>query len=152
MLKNKILIAEFITPSEAIDLRSRILRPGQPIENCIYDGDNLNSSFHLGVRLNENQIICNGTFIQQPHKFFKSSVIPYRLRGMATDSQFQKQGLGSLIINTALKIIKDKQGDLLWFNARTSAEIFYSKLGFCSTEEIFDIPLAGPHKVMYKWL
>lgn len=144
--------AEIISAAETIDLRSRILRPGQPIEICHYPGDDLPSSFHLGIRNEKGQVICNGTFVQQPHEYFSEAVLPYRLRGMATDTIFQGQGLGSIVIHKALHILTEKRCDLFWFNARTSAEKFYSKLGFEVIGDIFDIPLAGPHKVMYKWL
>ena len=147
-----ILSVEMIQPHEAIDLRSRILRPGQPIENCIYEGDQDSSSFHLGIRNQDLKIICNGTFVKQQSDLFPTAKMAYRLRGMATDHLFQKQGFGSKVIEKAQQILKQKNADLLWFNARTSAELFYSKLGFSADPNIFDIPLAGPHKVMYKWL
>ncbi len=140
-----------ISAADTIDLRSRILRPGQPIELCKYPEDEFSSTFHLGA-LEKNKIICNGTFIQQPHEKFPKAQLPYRLRGMATDSSRQRQGLGSIIIDQALIELSKLGCDLLWFNARTTAEIFYEKLGFLAMPEVFDIPLIGPHKVMYKWL
>jgi GNAT superfamily N-acetyltransferase len=143
---------ELISPNETIDLRSRILRPGQSVLLCQYIEDEADSSFHLGIRGARGEIICNGTFIQQHHELFGSSIRPYRLRGMATEPLFQKQGLGSLVIDRAYEILEQKKSDLLWFNARTSAEIFYLKLGFSVIGDIFEIPTIGPHKVMYKWL
>lgn len=150
---------EFISADQALDLRTRILRPNQAIENCMYKGDHLPSSFHLGVLLDGNdesrttdKILSNGSFIQEAHAEFPSAKNAYRLRGMATDTQFQKQGLGKLIIESALIELKKRNCDLLWFNARTSAESFYKKFGFVAIENIFEIPLAGPHKLMYKWL
>lgn len=139
---------QFISAQETIDLRSRILRPGQKLELCHYPEDNLISSFHLGIKLGD-RIVCNGTFLQQGHKHFLDARHPYRLRGMATDFDFQKKGLGAQLIARALVELKQKNCDLLWFNARTSAEGFYKKLGFTAVEEIFDIPTIGPHKVMF---
>lgn len=141
----------FISTEETLDLRSRILRPGQPIENCQYPADDENLTFHLGVVI-DAKIVSNGTFIQQQSTLpsLVNAKLPYRLRGMATENGFQRQGLGKLIIETALVELQKRNCDLLWFNARVSAEEFYKKLGFISIEDIFDIPLAGPHKVMYK--
>lgn len=144
--------ADFISANSTIDLRTRVLRPGQPIELCHYPEDNLASTFHVGVMNQKGQVICNGTFMQQTHEHFPEAKLPYRLRGMATDPLFQKQGLGSLVIHKALAILNEKKSDLLWFNARISAEEFYTKLGFKPIGEIFEIPSVGPHKVMYKWL
>ena len=144
-------VVKKISALETIDLRSRILRPSQAIELCHYAEDDFASSFHLGIFQNE-KIISNGTFLQQAYDKFPQAKVPYRLRGMATDPLFQRQGLGSLIIAQALEELKTRGCDLLWFNARTSAEIFYDKLGFKSLDQIFDIPLIGPHKVMYMWV
>lgn len=141
----------FITAEDTIDLRSRILRPNQALENCKYLEDNDANTFHLGIFI-EGRLVSNGTFIQQPHSHFENMNRAYRLRGMASDTQYQRQGLGRLIIEAALAELKKRNSDLLWFNARTSAEAFYKKLNFETIEEIFDIPLIGPHKVMYKLL
>lgn len=147
---------EHITASQCIDLRTRILRPGQPIEICHYAEDNLSSTFHLGAFATEadgsRKIVANGTFMQNSHPDFSTAKNPYRLRGMATDTEYQGQGLGSLILQQAEMILKSMNCDLLWFNAREKAFCFYERNGFTITGEMFDIPGAGPHKVMYKWL
>ncbi len=141
---------QLISAAQTIDLRCRILRPGQPIENCQYIGDNDEHTFHLGVIV-DAKIVSNGTFMKEKNKNFTESQLSYRLRGMATESEFQKQGFGKLIIESAVQELVNRNCDLLWFNARVSAEEFYRKMGFTALPEIFDIPLAGPHKVMYKW-
>jgi GNAT superfamily N-acetyltransferase len=143
---------KFISSAETMDLRLRILRPGQPRENCIYPNDEHPNTFHLAVLNEENKIICNGTFMQEGHAEFADAVFQYRLRGMATETAYQKQGLGRKIIEAAEAELKKRNCDLLWFNARVNAEGFYKKLGYTGTPKIFDIPLAGPHKVMFKKL
>lgn len=149
LASNKKII--FISAEQTLDLRSRVLRPGQSIENCKYLEDDDITTFHVGV-VENNRVICNGTFIQQEHQLFSTTQNPFRLRGMATDPLYQRQGLGRLVIESALHELKNRNADFLWFNARTSAEIFYQKLGFLTIEDIFEIPTVGPHKVMYKWL
>lgn len=140
---------EFISSEETLDLRSRILRPGQNLQLCRYPEDNLPSTFHLAIK-DKGLVIANGTFIQQAHtNYFQQARFPYRLRGMATDIKFQKQGLGRQIIQNALKELERRGCDLLWFNARVNAEDFYKKLGFIATGDPFELPLIGPHKVMY---
>ena len=141
---------EFINANETIDLRHRILRPDQDVTVCQYAQDHLSSTFHVGIRDVNKKIISNGTFIFEQNILFKDAVKPYRLRGMATDIHLQKKGCGRLIIQFALEKLQQIQCDLLWFNARTSAELFYAKLGFSSDSVIFDIPTIGAHKVMYK--
>lgn len=132
-----------------MDLRTRILRPNQPIENCQYPGDDDVNTFHLGV-IRGARILSSGTFMKEMSPRFPGAENSYRLRGMATDKDFQNLGFGRMIIEAAQFELQKRNCDLLWFNARVSAEIFYRKMGFLAVEEIFDIPLAGPHKVMYK--
>ena len=145
-------IPEFIAAAQTIDLRHRILRPGFDVSICHYAEDNFSSTFHVGIRDVSKNIIANGTFIVQTYDLFRLAKNPYRLRGMATETGFQKKGLGRSILMFAEKELHVRTCDLLWFNARTSAEIFYQKLGFSADPIIFDIPAVGPHKVMYKWL
>ncbi len=143
---------ELITANETTDLRHRILRPDQDVDVCHYAEDFLSSTFHVGIRDANKKIISSGTFIAEQNILFKDCVKPYRLRGMATDNHLQKKGCGRLIIQFALEKLQHIECDLLWFNARTSAEIFYVKLGFSSDSVIFDIPTIGAHKIMYKRL
>lgn len=143
--------AQLISSAQTIDLRNRVLRGIRPIESCYYAEDALETTFHFGI-IEDSRVISNGTFLKQPHPKLAGAQNPYRLRGMATDPAFQKQGLGQIIIEAALNELRNRAADLLWFNARTSAEGFYRKLGFDVIDEVFDMPQVGPHKVMYKWL
>lgn len=142
---------QLITAADCIDLRSRILRPGQPVERCIYPEDHFESSFHLGILIN-NKIVSNGTFIKNNCEHFSEIKNQYRLRGMATATEFQGLGYGRLILQEAEKKLLAKNCELLWFNARESAFKFYEKCGYQPCGEIFEIPFVGPHKVMYKKL
>ena len=142
---------EFISAENTLDLRQRILRPEQLLSHCRYEEDNLESTFHFGIWKN-SKVISNGSFIQQSHTLFPTAKYPYRLRGMATDFSEQRKGLGRLILQHGLVELKKRKCDLLWFNARTSAELFYSRQDFLADQNIFEIPLIGLHKVMYKWL
>ncbi|MCC2678401.1 MAG: acetyltransferase [Pseudobdellovibrio sp.] len=139
----------FISAADTIDLRMRILRPLHPREFCEYPEDNLPTTFHVGVK-SEGKVVSNGTFMQQGHAHFPKAVLPYRLRGMATDPSYQGQGLGRKIILAAEDELKKRGCDLLWFNARVSAEVFYKKLGYTAIEEVFNIDTIGAHKVMFK--
>ena len=141
----------FITPEQSFDLRNRVLRGSRPVESCNYAEDRFETTFHIGV-LENDKILSNGTLMLQAHKHFPQSHLPYRLRGMATDPEYQKQGHGKLILAAAEAELRKRGADLLWFNARVSAEEFYRKCGFLAVEEVFDIAQVGPHKVMYKWL
>lgn len=144
------LTVQYITAQQAMDLRMRVLRPGQPRSSCEYAEDHFRDTFHLAI-VKDGKIMSNGTFMKQEHPKFEGAREAYRLRGMATDPAHQGLGLGRLVIESAEQELSKRKCDLLWFNARTSAEGFYLKMGFTAIEETFEITGAGPHKVMYKW-
>ncbi len=143
-----------ISTEQCMDLRTRILRPGQDIKHCQYNEDNNPTTFHLGVIDGDihknNKIICNGTFMQMDHVLFPNTQNAYRLRGMATDKNYQGKGLGTLLLQESFKILKTRGCDLLWCNAREKAFLFYERSGFKTIGDMFDIPGAGPHKVMWR--
>jgi hypothetical protein len=45
-----------ISAEDTIDLRQRILRPGQPIEVCHYREDHFPTTFHLVITIKEKVV------------------------------------------------------------------------------------------------
>ncbi|WP_262497660.1 GNAT family N-acetyltransferase [Flavobacterium kingsejongi] len=74
----------------------------------------------------------------------------FQIRGMAVLEQFQKRGLGEELIRYTENRVRQKNGQLIWFNARETAVGFYQKLGYAITGEAFEIPTAGTHYIMSK--
>ena len=102
----------------------------------------------LPLAFEKNKIVSCATFYPEATKVFKSKKA-YRLRGMATDLDFQKKGYGKKIMQEAFKKIQNKKGNLLWCNARLIAVDFYKKLGLKTIGEKFNISDIGPHYLMY---
>lgn len=142
---------QILTATDCIELRSRVLRPGQPIELCKYPEDSLATTIHLGI-YRDSKLICTGTLLQKNCPLFSEVTTAYQLRGMATDHDFQGQGLGRELLEKAEELLIGKNCPLLWFNARESAFGFYQKCGFELKGDFFEIPLVGPHKIMFKRL
>jgi ribosomal protein S18 acetylase RimI-like enzyme len=140
-----------ISSSEALPLRARILRPGQAQSAASFPDDESSSTFHIGV-FNEQKLVCVATLVVEKHPYFTSYKNSFRLRGMATDTEFQGQGAGRLAILFSLQELRQRDCDFLWCNARQLAFSFYERLGFNFYGGLFDIPGVGPHKVMYKEL
>tara|TARA_B100001741_G_scaffold313155_1_gene318323 strand:+ start:306 stop:740 length:435 start_codon:yes stop_codon:yes gene_type:complete len=128
-------------------LRHITLRQGKPFSTTTYKKDNFLETFHLAV-FEKNKIVSCATFYPEATKVFKSKKA-YRLRGMATDLDFQKKGYGKKIMQEAFKKIQNKKGNLLWCNARLIAVDFYKKLGLKTIGEKFNISDIGPHYLMY---
>ena len=142
------MIVKEITAKETYKIRKELLRKGLPMSEEM-EGDLYDSTFHLGVFF-DNKIIGVASFMKKNNLVFKGT--QYQLRGMATSHSFQQRGLGTLLLVKGMEILKNKNVELLWCNARVSALQFYLKCGFNRVGKEFEIPLVGPHFVLYKKL
>jgi GNAT superfamily N-acetyltransferase len=126
------------------------LKPHLSEADCVNPGDLQPDTFHLAA-IYENGIVGIASFEMESHPDLPAQN-PARLRGMATDPNFHRKGIGRNLVNRGIEILRTNNVDLLWFNARINAFPFYQSLGFDFHGEYFDLPKIGPHKVMYKYL
>jgi len=129
-------------------LRHAELRKGQDFSTTSYLRDNEESTFHMASILDSKIVTC-ATFYPQKSKKL-NAIKPYRLRGMATDSNFQRKGYAQQLMRVAFLELKLKGADFLWCNARLVALDFYQSIGFNIKGDLFDIEDIGPHYYMYK--
>lgn len=141
---------KMISSQQTLPLRRAVLKPFLSENECVNPADELASTYHLGLFVNE-KLISIASFNQEPHSAFKA-VLPYRLRGMATAHEYHGQGFGRILLNHGTSFLRAQGCDFLWFNARIKAFPFYEKLGFSYYGLLFDMKDIGPHKVMYKIL
>lgn len=123
-----------------------MLRPNGTIDDCVFQGDNDELTFHLGAFVDKKLVSVASFYFERNEKF--PDPYQYRLRGMATLPEYQGQGLSSALLRTAFPVIKQNQCTLLWCNAREKAVGFYSKVGFTATDVTFSIPQIGKHVLM----
>ena len=139
-----------IDPEMAYNIRHIVLRPHQAIEDCKYDTDNEDNSFHLGV-FSQGKLISIASFCTENNQNFPIEN-QYRLRAMATLPEYRNLGSGRLVVSYAEDLIKKRGVNLLWCKGRTSVQEYYSKLGFTEYGKVFDYPPIGPHIIMFKRL
>jgi GNAT superfamily N-acetyltransferase len=137
-----------ITAFETIIVRHPVLRPGRPIESCHFDGDDMPTTSHFGLFL-ENQLAGVISVFKIQNKLF-SEENQYQIRGMAVLSEFQKKGFGEALLEYCENEIRLKSGNLIWFNARETAIGFYEKSGYEILGDPFEIPDVGPHYILFK--
>ena len=136
-----------ISPEATHTLRNEILDTFNRMNTSSFEGDDEPSAFHLGVFYQQGEEpICVATFLQSSSKVHPEKSA-YQLRGMATDPNFQGQGAGSLLIQTAESMLRDRDIEILWADCRTVALAFYRKLGWQVFGEEFD-KVGVPHYVM----
>ncbi|MFB9057956.1 GNAT family N-acetyltransferase [Mariniflexile ostreae] len=146
-------MAYTIKPIDAKDthaVRHPILRAGMPLEACIFPGDTLATTIHLGVFL-KKEVIGVGSFLKNKHSAFPENK-QYQLRGMAILKAFQKKHLGKMLLEYAENKLRETDAQILWCHAREDAIAFYKKNGFTPLGDPFFIQSAGIHLVMYKYL
>ena len=129
-------------------IRHGVLRPHQTLEDCKYDTDHGDNSFHVGA-FYQGKLISVASFCMVKHPDF-SVERQYRLRAMATLENYRRLGAGRSVVNYAEDLIKEWGINFLWCNGRTTVQEYYGSLGFKAHGKVFDYPPIGPHIVMYK--
>lgn len=118
-----------VVPSEAThDLRRRVLRDGRADSNVVFAEDNVPGGFHLGAYLG-SRLVGVGSFSPEatPHR---PGAVAWRLRGMAVDASVQGQGVGTALLEEAVRRLRGMGATVLWANGRDSALGFYERHGW----------------------
>ncbi len=127
-----------------IDLRYRVLREplGLPKSAATFTGDDALDALHLVAVAESGAVIGCVTILSDGQDALQ-------LRGMAVDEAYQGHGVGRAILEAVYTDAKARQKSL-WCNARVAVEEFYSRCGWVSEGEVFDVPGVGPHIIM-RW-
>lgn len=139
-----------ITSKETHLVRHPVLRKDKPITTCIFEGDDDETTIHLGLFI-KKELVSVCSFFKNNH----ASILEenqYQLRGMAVLDKYQGKGVGKVILSYGENIIKNKNTKIIWCNAREIAVPFYDKSGYKIIGNPFDIKGIGKHFVMYKTL
>ncbi len=136
-----------IAAEETLPLRLAVLRPGLPRESAIFAEDS--RAVHFGA-FSESVLVGIASLHQE--NLPNEARIGWRLRGMASAENTQRQGIGSAVLRACENYVVARGGTVLWCNARKDAAAFYARNGFTIVGEEFEIPTAGPHFVMWKAL
>ena len=140
----------FITAEETWPLRLKVLRKGSTAPSCPFPGDDAEGAFHLGAFI-EGRCISIASFLPDRNEELPGKN-QFRLRGMATDPEFQGKGAGGKLIAFSIEALRSREADLIWCNARIGAVRFYERMGFLKIGNEFSIEGIGPHYVMVREL
>lgn len=137
--------AEIVRP-----LRAEVLRPGQPAEQLVYEGDERSASRHWAASI-DGRVVSVASVLREGHPR-EPRPGDWRLRGMASSADVRGQGLGSELLTRCVTYAREQNGARLWCNARIRAVGFYERAGFLVEGELFEIRSIGPHHLMSKAL
>ena len=141
-------VVKKITALETYTVRQAVLRKGKPIETCHFIGDDLPTTTHFGI-FEEEKIIGVVSVYKTNSPLFTAET-QFQIRGMAVLEHFQNKGFGEQLLKVAENFCWQEKANLIWFNAREKAVLFYKKLGYEVIGDAFDIPNIGIHFVMLK--
>ncbi|MBP9840945.1 MAG: GNAT family N-acetyltransferase [Simkaniaceae bacterium] len=110
-----------ISQEEAKGIREKILRPNYPL-------DWHQDSFHIGAFDGTLLIGICSVYHENPQQQLEQRA--WRIRSIATLPEYQKQGIGRLLIEECLNYVRSKKGLFVWSNGHTAVGSFYEKCGF----------------------
>lgn len=139
-----------ISAEETYPVRHPILRAGKPLNTCAFNGDDLETTVHLGI-FNKNTVIGVASIMKTSNDLF-TETLQYQLRGMAVLQEFQGKKLGKMLLEHGEDLLQERNIELIWCNARIIAVNFYKRNGYKITGDPFEIDEIGTHYKMYKTL
>lgn len=132
-------------PAAAVrDLRTRVLRPGQP--TLVLPGDDDPATAHFAAYDGEH-VVSVGSVRPAGAPFPVDGPV-WQLRGMATEPGRRGEGLGAAVLDAVLGHLADSGGGVLWCNARVAARSLYARGGLVPRGEPWVDPAIGRHVVM----
>lgn len=117
-----------LTTEETYPLRLSVLRAGTPSTDASFEGDDLATTFHLGVRL-AGAVVAVSTWMERRYPD-RPDVPGFQLRGMATANAHRGTGLSRLVLEVGLDRCRQLGASLVWARARDEAIGFYERHGF----------------------
>jgi len=146
--------------SDLLPLRAKYLRQGLPPESASYAEDTAPTSLHFAALSFEQQIVGCLSIFTEPRPIELLRQLPggideeiggeFRIRGVATASQFRSKGIARALISAAEFKVLERDGRVLWCTARTPAVGFWQSAGFERIGEEFDMQPNGPHFYMQR--
>lgn len=133
-----------LQPEQTHALRRAVLRTGTPSDEVVFDGDELETTFHLGIRA-DGEILAISTWVERPYPD-RPGDRGFQLRGMATVERLRGSGLGARLLDAGIARCRDAGAVLVWARARDAALPFYERHGFTTVGLGYvDLTTALPH-------
>ena len=124
-----------------------MLRSGTPSSDVVFDGDDLDTTIHLGAR-RDGDLVAISTWLERPQPGVEASPRrSYQLRGMASHPAARGSGAAAALLAAGLDRCRELGAARVWARARTTAVGFYERHGFdVSSTEYVDPTTCLPHR------
>ena len=171
-------LVQRVSASETFDLRRRVLRPHQTIEEMTLQGEEAPDTAFFAARDATSGIVLATASVQYEAPPWEPQALrdrdhvgpqnrlevpgdvrsvtgveganAWRLRAMATADGFRGQGLGRRVLEAVIDHVSTRGGGLLWCAARIRAVPFYARAGFSPLGDFYEEPVIGTHVLMWR--
>jgi GNAT superfamily N-acetyltransferase len=134
---------------DVIGLRRSVLRPHLSADEARYAADDGPGAVHFCAEDGTGRVVSVATLLREVPPWRADVPNGWRLRGMATASDWRGRGAGSVVLGAVFAHVRAEGGGLLWCNARLSAVKFYERAGMATTGAPWEEPVIGPHVAMF---
>jgi predicted GNAT family N-acyltransferase len=133
-----------LRPEETHPLRRAVLRTGTPSDEVVFDGDELATTFHIGLRVG-GEVVAIATWLERPYPD-RPGDRGFQVRGMATVAALRGEGLGGRLLAAGIERCRAAGAALVWARARDTALAFYGHHGFVTVGVGYvDLTTGLPH-------
>ncbi|MBU3070711.1 GNAT family N-acetyltransferase [Aestuariicella sp. G3-2] len=143
------MIIKEIPARDTLQLRSKVLRSGKPISECVFEGDDSVGTRHFGAVDSNNNVVGIVSVYSKKTPLIDGGTC-FQLRAMATSESCRGQGVGNRLLSAAEEYASQSGASFVWANARSSAIEFYIKAGYEIKSDEFMIDGIGPHYLVSK--
>jgi GNAT superfamily N-acetyltransferase len=169
---------ERVAAPETFELRWRVLRPHQRIEEVALRGDDdPDTAFFAARDPVSGDVVATASVQREAPPWVPEARIDrdhagpggrlevprgarsaagdqgaeaWRLRAMATADAFRGRGLGRRVLEAVIDHVSAGGGGLLWCSARIRAVPFYERAGFSTLGDDYEEPVIGTHVLMWR--
>jgi GNAT superfamily N-acetyltransferase len=120
------ILIRSITPEQTYPLRHSVLWPDKPLAYVKVENDD--EGFHFGAFLEDELVAVISLFINGEDS---------RFRKFAARPDWQRRGIGTLLLNHVITEAKRLGATTLWCDARLDAADFYRRFGMKAVSEVF---------------
>jgi predicted GNAT family N-acyltransferase len=134
-----------IEADETHDLRRSLLRDGTPSDQVAFEGDDDDTTFHLGVFVDDT-LVAISTWMSRRYPDLPGHP-GHQLRGMATAPTARGTGVSDDMLVSGLGRCGEVGSTVVWARARVGALSFYQRHGFeIRGHEYVDLTTGLPHR------
>jgi GNAT superfamily N-acetyltransferase len=120
-----------VTPAQTYPLRHAVLWPDKPLDYVKLDNDN--EGHHFGAFSNEELVAVISLFVDAD----TAGRSVARFRKFATHPNYQRKGIGTLLMQHILGETRRLNATSLWCDARLDAADFYRRFEMEPVSEVF---------------